>query len=460
MGVDKIRVPRVIVAGLSGDGGKTFVTLGVLRALVRRGLQVAGFKKGPDFIDAAWIGRASGRPGRNLDTFLMDTAALSSTLRRGSAGSRVVLIEGNRGLFDGLDARGSHSTAELAKKLRTPVVLVVDTTKTTRTVAALVAGCRVLDPDLDLRGVILNRVATHRQEQVIRQAVLDATGLEVLGAVPRVDDTGLISRHLGLVTADEEDRGDDVLDGLAGLMEKHVDIDRLMTVAASAPPLACPAARPVSSRGGDRIRVGVLRDRAFSFYYPENLELLEEAGAELVAVSPLEAEELPEIEALYAGGGFPEVYARRLSENRSFRESLRRRAEQGLPIWAECGGLMYLARTLCWGRDSFPMVGALPIEIEQMKRPQGHGYVEGEVEAANPFLQPGTRLRGHEFHYSRTSSESHMQTVLRLQRGTGLGGGRDGLCYRSVLASYTHLHALSIDGWAQAWVHAAGGGAE
>ncbi len=459
MGVDKIRVPRVVVAGLSGDSGKTFVTLGVLRALVRRGLKVAGFKKGPDFIDAAWIGRATGRPGRNLDTFLMDTAALSSTLGRGSAGSRIVLIEGNRGLFDGLDARGSHSTAELAKKLRTPVVLVVDTTKTTRTVAALVAGCRVLDPDLDLRGVILNRVATHRQEQVIRQAVLDATGLEVLGAVPRVDETGLISRHLGLVTADEEDRGDDVLDGLAGLMEKHVDIDRLMTIAATARPLACPSPRPVSSRGLDRIRVGVLRDRAFSFYYPENLELLEEAGAELVPVSPLEAEELPEIEALYAGGGFPEVYARRLSENRSFRESLRRRAEQGLPIWAECGGLMYLARTLCWGQDSFPMVGALPIEIEQMKRPQGHGYVEGEVEAANPFLESGTRLRGHEFHYSRTSSESDLQTVLRLQRGTGLGAGRDGLCYRSILASYTHLHALSIDRWGEAWVRAAGGGA-
>lgn len=459
MGVDKIRVPRVIIAGLSGDSGKTFVTLGVLRALVRRGLQVAGFKKGPDFIDAAWIGRASGRPGRNLDTFLMDAAALSSTLRRGSAGSRVVLIEGNRGLFDGLDARGSHSTAELAKKLRTPVVLVVNTTKTTRTVAALVAGCRALDPDLDLRGVILNRVATHRQEQVIRQAVLDATGLEVLGAVPRVDETGLISRHLGLVTADEENRGDDVLDGLAGLMEEHVDIDRLMTIATTARPLTCAAARPVCSPGGDRIRVGVLRDRAFSFYYQENLELLEEAGAELVPVSPLEAEELPEIEALYAGGGFPEVYARRLSENRSFRESLRRRAEQGLPIWAECGGLMYLARTLCWGQDSFPMVGALPIEIEQMKRPQGHGYVEGEVEAANPFLEPGTRLRGHEFHYSRTSSDSDLQTVLRLQRGTGLGGGRDGLCYRSVLASYTHLHALSIDGWGKAWVHAAGGGA-
>ncbi len=459
MGVDKMGVPRVIVAGLSGDSGKTFVTLGILRALVRRGLPVAGFKKGPDFIDAAWIGRASGRPGRNLDTFLMDSAALLSTLQRGSMGTRVAVIEGNRGLFDGLDPQGSHSTAELAKTLRTPVVLVVNTTKTTRTVAALVAGCRALDPDLDLQGVILNRVATCRQEQVIRQAVLDATGLEVLGAVPRLDETGLISRHLGLVTVDEEDRDDDVLDRLADLMEKHVDIDRLLGVAATARPLEHSEIRRGSPPTGHRVRVGVLRDRAFSFYYQENLELLEEAGAQLVAVSPLETYELPEIDALYAGGGFPEVYARRLSENRAFRDSLRRRAEEGLPIWAECGGLMYLARTLRWGQESFPMVGALPIDIEQMKRPQGHGYVEGEVEAANPFLKPGTRLRGHEFHYSRTSSETDLQTVLRLQKGTGIGGGRDGLCYRSVLASYTHLHALSVDGWGEAWLRAASGGA-
>ena len=458
MGVDKITVPRVVVAGLSGDSGKTFVTLGVLRALVRRGLPVAGFKKGPDFIDAAWIGRACGRPGRNLDTFLMDPSALGGALLKGVRGCRAALIEGNRGLFDGFDSAGSHSTAELAKQLRSPVVLVVNTTKTTRTVAALVAGCLALDPDLDLQGVILNRVGTRRQERVIRQAVRDATGLEVLGAVPRIDETGLISRHLGLVTVEEEDREAEVLDHLADLVEQSVDVDALLRIAAGAGSLEFSARRSAPSPASRRVRVGVLKDRAFSFYYQENLEELEEAGAELVPISPLEAEELPDVDALYAGGGFPEVYARRLSENGSFRDSLRRRAEAGLPIWAECGGLMYLARHLSWGSETYPMSGVLPVDIEQMERPQGHGYVEGEVEGANPFLTPGMQLRGHEFHYSRFASNPELETVLRLRRGTGVGGGRDGLCYRSVLASYTHLHALSFEGWGASWIRVTGGG--
>ncbi len=446
------------MAGLSGDSGKTFVTLGVLRALVRKGLQATGFKKGPDFIDAAWIGRACGRPGRNLDTFFMDDPAIGSILQRGCRGSQVAVIEGNRGLFDGLDAQGSHSTAELSRRLRCPVVLVVDTTKTTRTVAALVAGCRALDPELDLQGVILNRVATHRQERVIRQAVEEATGLEVLGAVPRSEQGGLISRHLGLITADEEDRRDDLLDALAELIAESIDLDRLLAIAATASPLEGLAAPQRDASGGRAFRVGVLRDRAFSFYYPENLELLEEAGAELVAISPLQAEVLPEIDALYAGGGFPEVHARLLSENRSFRESLKSRAAAGLPIWAECGGLMYLARTLSWGAESYPMAGVLPLDVEQMERPQGHGYVEGEVEGSNPFLESGRRLRGHEFHYSRPCGPAPLQTVLRLDRGTGIGGGRDGFCYRSVLASYTHLHALSVQGWEESWRRAACGG--
>jgi cobyrinic acid a,c-diamide synthase len=447
-----------MVAGLAGDTGKTLVSLGLVRALTRRGWRIAPFKKGPDFIDAAWLGAAAGAAGRNLDTYLMSPRAILSSLRRAAGGADLALVEGNRGLFDGADAQGTHSSAQLARLIGAPVLLVVSAVKVTRTVAALVLGCRALDPGLEIAGVILNRVGTARQEALIRRALSAEAGVPVLGSIPRLEGQPLPGRHLGLVCAAELPERQAVLDGLAEAVASHVDLEAVCARASEASHLPASEAGPEPGRAGAgaaRVRVGVLRDAAFSFYYPENLEALQAAGAELVEISPLADRELPAIDALYAGGGFPEEHASALAGNRSLKASLATAIAGGLPTWAECGGLMYLARTLRRDGREYPMVGALPVTVEHCARPQGHGYAAARVDRPNPFFPVGTRLLGHEFHYSRAVGPVGSDTALAVERGTGLGSGRDGLVTANVLATYLHLHALGTPGWASGLVQAA-----
>jgi cobyrinic acid a,c-diamide synthase len=450
-----VRLPRMVIGGLAGDAGKTLVSLGLIRALRRRGKRVAAFKKGPDFIDAAWLGTAAGRPGRNLDTFIMPGQAILDSLARQAGETDIAVVEGNRGLFDGVDARGTHSTAELAKHIGAPVVLVVDATKVTGTVAALVLGCRALDPELPLAGVILNRLGTARHEKVIREA-LAPLGIPVFGALPRLEDLQLPSRHLGLVTVAEQPAAEAILEKLGEVIERHVDIGAMVSTAAESAPLAAAGQGHAAPEEPAGVRIGVLRDASLTFYYPENLEALSEAGAELVAVSPLSDGALPAIDALYAGGGFPEVYAGELSANREFRDAIGRRIAEGLPVWAECGGLMYLSRELVVDGTSYPMAGVLPLGVTFTPRPQGHGYVVARVDRANPFVPEGACLRGHEFHYSQIVGETtDLPTALALERGTGLGARRDGVLHGNVLASYTHFHALGTPEWAPGLIRAA-----
>jgi cobyrinic acid a,c-diamide synthase len=421
---------------------------------------VATFKKGPDYIDSAWLAAAAGSTARNLDTYLMPDSAIHASLARAARRCDVAVIEGNRGLFDGMDSEGSHSTAQLAKLVGAPVVLVVDATKVTRTVAAQVLGCEVMDPKLNLAAVILNRVASQRHEAVIREAISETTDVPVLGAIPRTEKLDLPSRHLGLVPVAEHPRSEEMLERAADLVEGSVDVGGLLAVAREAPRLDVAPETPRPAPQASRVRIGVARDEAFSFYYPENLEELEQAGAELIFVSPTADEALPDIDAFYVGGGFPEVYAARLSGNRAFRDELKRRIADGLPAWAECGGLMYLAQQLTIEGVSRPMVGALPVHVEQTARPQGHGYVAARVDSPNPFLADGSVIRGHEFHYSRiTEGAEDLPTVLAIDRGVGLGGGRDGVHVGSAVATYTHLHAAGVPEWAAAMVRAARGGA-
>lgn len=448
-------LPRIFVAGLAGDTGKTLVALGLARALTRRGRRVAPFKVGPDFIDAAWLGAAARAPGRNLDTWLMSPAAIAGSMQRAARGAELALVEGKRGLFDGADARGTHSTAQIAKLVAAPVLLVVNAAKMTRTVSALVLGCRALDPDLALAGVILNRVGTDRQEAVIRSALVADVGVPVMGAIPRLDGQPLPSRHLGLLCAGEHPEREAVLESLADAVASHVDLEAVCAVASGAGAMPGATVPEPASGGSRRVRVGVLRDAAFSFYYPENLEALEAAGAEIVPVSPLADRRLPSIDALYAGGGFPEEYAGALAANAPLRTGLASALAKGLPAWAECGGLMYLARALVRDGREHPMVGALPIVVEHTSRPQGHGYAAATVDRANPFLPVGTHLHGHEFHHSRVVGSSGEDTALAVERGAGLGRGRDGLVAGNVVATYMHLHALGTPGWATGLVAAA-----
>lgn len=451
----RLEAPRVAVGGLAGDAGKTLLSLGLVRAISNRGRRVAAFKKGPDYIDAAWLGAAASRPGRNLDTFLMDDAHLGRALATAD-GCDLLVVEGNRGLFDGLDAMGTHSTAELAKRVGAPLLLVVDVHKSTRTVAAEVLGCCRFDPDLRIAGVVLNRVATARQERVIRQAIEAATSVPVVGALPVLTSQLLPDRHLGLVTAAEHPRREEAIEHAAQAIEEHVDVGAILGLAAAAPVRAFPDASP--ARRGPAARVAVVRDLAFSFYYPENLEALTDRGAELVAVSALDDEPLPEVDAVYVGGGFPEVHAERLAAARGFMASLRAAGDRGVPIYAECGGLMLLARALTVQGRTHRMSGVLELEVEQTSRPQGHGYAVGRIDRRTAFFPEGQEIRGHEFHYSRVSGGADAaRTALALGKGGGISAGRDGISKGGIFASYVHVHAASSDAWADGLMAAARG---
>jgi cobyrinic acid a,c-diamide synthase len=446
--------PRLVVSAVGGDGGKTLVSLGLIAVLRQRGLAVVAFKKGPDYIDAAWLTRAAGRPARNLDVYLCSEAGVLEGVRRGAGGADLAIIEGNRGLHDGVDAEGSYSTAALARFLRAPVVLVLNATKVTRTLAAVALGCKVLDPAVHLSAVVLNNVATSRQEQVIRAAIEAEAGIPVIGAVARLHGGGpLPGRHLGLVTPEEHDRAADAVVAARDAVARGVDIDRVLDLARRAGDLDLPPA-PSPVETVPDVTVGVMRDSAFSFYYPENLEALEAEGARLRDVSSLEPAPLPEdLDALYVGGGFPETHAARLAGNGQLLASLRERVEDGLPVYAECGGLMLLSRTLVWKDSRYPMAGILPVDVEVKDRPQGHGYCELRVDRVNPFLERNTVLRGHEFHYSEVVGPGDRAlTAYSVERGVGCFDNRDGLVYKNVLASYAHLHALGAPGWSRGLV--------
>lgn len=449
--------PRLMIAGLSGGAGKTVVTAGLLFQFRRAGVEVRAFKKGPDYIDPAWLERAASHPVRNLDTYLMGTGrAISSFVRAATAGG-INLIEGNRGLFDGFDAQGTHSSAVLAEALAAPVLLVIDAAKMTRTAAALVLGCQMLDPRLRLRGVVLNNVNGRRHETILRAAIESACSVPVVGALPRALANPLPERHLGLVPPEEHQGIRDVERNLLRLVDGCLDLDAVLAIARSAPPLDLPEAEgsPLPDAAG--IRIGYVKDSAFNFYYPENLEDLERAGAELICVSALGSAALPDnLHALYIGGGFPETHARELSSNAGFLRSLHEAGHSGMPIYAECGGLMLLARSLTWKGLRFAMADLLPLEIEVCDRPQGHGYSELRVDAPNPFFPIGTSLRGHEFHYSRiVAGAEQAVTACEVVRGAGSLPGRDCLVARNVMAGYTHLNSTATPEWASGLVAAA-----
>ncbi len=410
------------------------------------------FKKGPDYIDAAWLAMASGRPCYNLDPYLMGPEQILASYARRTETAAGAVVEGNRGLFDGVDEHGTYSTAELAKLLGLPVVVVLDVTKTTRTAAAMVLGLRALDPELPIAGVVLNQVGNARHESVLRRSVEQYGGVEVLGALPRFGDLGLPERHLGLVPPPESRDVKGILERAAEAVSRHVDVEGLWELAEKhtrgIPQVHLYRARRQTSRR--RARLGVVRDAAFHFYYPENLEALAEAGLELVEIDAIRDSGLPDLQGLYIGGGFPEMFASALADNQGLRREIRSLAFDGLPVYAECGGLMYLGEGIRAGGKAYPMVGALPLWTEFTERPQGHGYTLLEAVAENPFVQKGDLLKGHEFHYSRVLSleESEVGFAFAVKRGKGLDGGRDGILKKNVLATYSHLHAVSREDWA------------
>jgi cobyrinic acid a,c-diamide synthase len=475
----KYVLPRIVIGGLRGGSGKTFLGIGLSRALRERGLRVHPFKKGPDYVDAAWLSRAAGLPCRNLDVYMLGEAGVVRSFvahggglarRRGDASgasrgtgvdapAAIAVVEGARGLYDAMDEDGSTSTARLAKLLRSPVLLVVDCTKVTRTVAAMIYGCQKLDRGVKLAGVVLNRIAGARHEANVRDAVERTCGLPVLGALPRIVEGAIPERHLGLTMPDEHGAVEEAVATAAQAVSRYVDLDRVLELARASVLLSGgrPVPAPSVKAAAPGVRVGVVRDAAFSFYYPENVEALEAAGATIVPVSATKDAVLPDIDALYIGGGFPETNAAALAANTGFHASLRAAVEQGLPVYAECGGAVFLGRSLRLGDATHAMAGVLPLDFVFRKAPQGHGYTLLEATAENPFFDAGALIRGHEFHYTTIAAwpAGGLRAGFRVRRGRGFEGTVDGVCTRNVMAVYSHVHAGGTETWAHGVVRMA-----
>ncbi len=476
-----------MIAALRGGSGKTILSTGLIAAWKKCNKSIAPFKKGPDYIDTGWLALAAGRPCYNLDTFLLETPQILQSFIAHTHQDDIAVIEGNRGLYDAIDLAGSTSTAELAKLLKTPVLLCVDCTKITRTMAAVISGLIQFDPDVMIKGVVLNRVAGSRHERILRDNIEHYCGIPVLGAIPKLRTQIFPERHMGLVPTPEHDWAGESIDTAAQVATEHIDLDTIYEIIQDLPPLEAkedggqrteirgqPATSSAESKTEDRRQktdghikkadrisiedfppcIGIIKDSAFQFYYPENIDALKVAGAEIVFISPLAQNHLPALDALYIGGGFPETHAQELAQNESFRKELKAMAEDGLPIYAECGGLMYLGEELVLEKKAYPMVGVLPLTFDFYSRPQGHGYTVVTVENENPFYEVGAEIRGHEFHYSRVLqwSGDEKDLIFRMQRGVGITKDKDGLCYKNVLATYTHIHALGTPHWARAMV--------
>ena len=452
--------PAVVIAGVRSGVGKTTIATGIMGALTRRGYRVQPFKAGPDYIDPTYHQLACGVPSRNLDTWLLDHQSVVELYQRASARGQISVVEGVMGVFDGHSSLSEEgSTAELAKLLNAPVILVADASKVARSVAAEVLGYQQFDPELRLAGVILNGVGGPRHLEFCQPQVEATTGLPVLGYLPRREELVQPERHLGLIPTVEGTVVREWYDTLIQQVEETIDLDRLVQLAAtSSPPPAQPNLYPAAPQP-KRAIIAIARDQAFSFYYQDSLDLLEAWGAELAPFSPLEDESLPPgAGGIYIGGGFPEMYARELSENRPMRKSVLEAAAQGLPIYAECGGLMYLGQSLSDLEGvHYPMVGVLPALTSMVGRNLHLGYREVESCTDSPILRRGQRVRGHEFHWSVLGQEAEPeQSVYRvIDQDDRLEGFQVG----SVWASYIHIHLGSDPSLARRFVDtcAAGG---
>lgn len=437
------------------SSGKTTISVGICAALAASGVRVQPFKKGPDYIDPMWLARAAGRPCFNLDPYLMEHAALVRCYRQGLQGAELALVEGNKGLHDGMALDGSNSNAALACRLGLPVVLVIDARGMTRGIAPLVLGYQAFEPVIRLAGIILNRVGGARHEGKLRAALEYYTDVPVLGAVADDVRLQLEERHLGLVTCPELGDLEARVQHIGRIVGGQVDLAALRAIAATAQPVLEPAPALVHSSAD--VRIGIARDRAFSFYYPDDLAALQAAGARLVPFDTLRDRGLPDVDGLFIGGGFPETCMAELEANAPMRSAVREAITAGLPAYAECGGLMYLARSIQWRGHVARMAGVIPGDAVMEPRPVGRGYVHLRETAALPWPGgggAGAAVQGHEFHHSRLAKlPEGLSYAWQVRRGHGIDGERDGLRLHNLVASYTHLRsAAGGSSWAPRFV--------
>jgi cobyrinic acid a,c-diamide synthase len=431
--MDDHTIPAFLVAGTHSGVGKTTVVLGLMAAFRERGLKVQPFKVGPDFIDPSHHTTICGRASRNLDTFMMGVDGVRRSFAGACAGADVAIVEGVMGLFDGMDATEVASSAHVAKALDIPVVLVINVHGMSRSAAALVQGFQSFDPDVKIAGVILNRVGSEKHLAALRGSIK----LPIIGAIPRKKEISLPSRHLGLQMAFESNHN---VRALSDLLERNSDLQKLLEMRAKVPTIELMQDAGTAGKTSVQkdVRIGIAMDEAFCFYYQDNIDSLKANGAAIVPFSPIN-DEMPEVDGLYIGGGYPELHADELSEAPAL-PSIKNAAMDGMPIYGECGGLMYLSKSVLIDERKYKMCGVLPAETVMTSKLQALGYVIGNAARPNPLTDIGSEVRGHEFHYSRIEPEADSKYAYKFSRGRGIADGNDGMVEHNTLGAYLHAH--------------------
>ena len=451
---------RILISAAHKSSGKTTLSIGLCAALTQLGKTVQPFKKGPDYIDPMWLSQASQRECHNLDFYTMSHDEILETTSHYSHDADIAIIEGNKGLYDGLDIEGSNSNAALARLTHTPVILVINVQGMTRGIAPLILGYQQFEPEINIAGVILNQVRGKRHESKLRAVIEHYTHIPVIGAVYHNPELEITERHLGLIPSNENQEASKKIARIAELVKQQVDLEQLNQIASNAPllPENKTTFRIAQTKISQTIKIAIARDKAFGFYYPGDLHALEAAGAKLVYFDTLNDAQLPDCDGLFIGGGFPETCMQALNQNQSMRESIKHAIEQGLPTYAECGGLMYLTRQIHWQDNTYKMVGAIAADTEMHPTPQGRGYIRLQETKNSPWpiaegQKTGHIIPGHEFHYSAlVNLEASVDFAYTVLRGTGIDGQHDGIIYKNLLACYAHLRDTTANHWAGRFV--------
>lgn len=449
---------HLLISAAHKSSGKTTISIGLCAALTSVGKIVQPFKKGPDYIDPLWLGRATGRACHNLDFYTMQQEEIQSVFVKQSIGSDIQLIEGNKGLYDGLDLDGSNSNAALANLFKAPVILVIDARGMTRGIAPLILGYQAFDKDINIGGVILNQLGGSRHESKLRNVIEHYTDVKVLGAVQRDERLNIDERHLGLMPSNEFEQVSEKIELLSSAVKEQVNLDQVIELAQSAPAVDKTNVIEITSRPKTNgLKIGVVKNEAFGFYYPGDLQAFEDCGVELIEIDTIVDSELPQIDGLFIGGGFPETMLAELEKNNSIRQSIKLEIENGLPTYAECGGLMYLARNISWQGKTAAMVGSIPADVVMNKKPQGRGYVR--LLATDNFDWPMAEnereqlISAHEFHYSSLEGlPADSDFAFEVKRGVGISGKKDGYRYKNLLACYSHMRDSRQNHWVSRFV--------
>lgn len=449
---------RLLISAAHKSSGKTTITAGICAAIKQRELNVQAFKKGPDYIDPMWLSMATDRNCHNLDFHNMHKTEIQSVFSQNAQSSDISIIEGNKGLFDGIDLEGGNSNAALAELLKAPVVLVIDCKGMTRGIAPLLLGYQAFDDNIQIAGVILNKLGGARHERKLREIVAHYTDIPVLGAVQYDAEMEISERHLGLIPSNESSIAEEKLAYITERINEQVDIEALINISRQVKPLHETQFLHQPNNFQHKVRIGIARDKAFGFYYPGDLQALEAAGAELVSIDTLNDTNLPEIDGLFIGGGFPETQAEKLQANTALKTQIKNALQNGLPAYAECGGLMYLSRSLTWHGKNYEMVGVIPGDTVMHDKPQGRGYMKLQETSQNPWpklkqSKPDTILNVHEFHYSSLENlDPDIQYAYDVKRGHGITGQKDGIVIYNLLANYAHMRHVEQNRWASRFV--------